>query len=206
MLNDIRLKFVDMSKNITVLFAPTHGYGHLNACHGLADEFRDRGHRVVFAIDKVFKSRLTRYGFEEELHDSPKNDNESDDEFWPKFAAQNSAVLKRTPIEIVEKFCVKALEEMLSHNKEIDDIYKEIVERVKPDVIIIDSYICSPALTNSGIPWVWLFSAAPHMCFPQINPRVSKNDIPPAWSGRTIFQISNIFLSLKNEYSFLIKL
>jgi len=54
-----------MSKSLTVLFAPLDGHGHINACHGLAEELRERGHRVVFTIDNVFKGRLKQYGFEE---------------------------------------------------------------------------------------------------------------------------------------------
>ena len=38
---------------MTVLFAPLDFHGHVNACHGIAEELRDRGHTVVFAIEKV---------------------------------------------------------------------------------------------------------------------------------------------------------
>jgi len=102
----------------------------------------------------------------------------------------------------VEKFCVKAMEKMLSDNKERDDIYKDILRRVKPDIIVIDSYICSPALTNSGIPWVWLFSAAPHMCLPLMQPDESVNYIPPAWSGKSYFR-KNVLLYFINIKSFI---
>jgi len=165
-----------MPRSITVLFAPLDGHGHINACHGLAEALQNRGHKIVFAVDKAFKGRLTQYGFEEELIEPTINGDKSDEQFWPQFVAANSKVLKGSPIEIVEGFCVKATEKMLNDNKVKDDFYKEIIDRVKPDVIVIDSYICSPALTNSGIPWVWLFSASPSLC-------LNEAHIPPAWSG-----------------------
>ncbi len=44
-----------MSKKLTILFSPLDGYGHVNACTGVAEALRDRGHRIVFAIDKSWK-------------------------------------------------------------------------------------------------------------------------------------------------------
>ncbi len=47
-------------KSLTILFAPLDGWGHINACIGLAEVLLNRGHRVVFAIDISFKGKLKR--------------------------------------------------------------------------------------------------------------------------------------------------
>ncbi len=39
----------------------------MNAYIGLAECLRDRGHKVVFAIDPIFKGKLISYRFIEEL-------------------------------------------------------------------------------------------------------------------------------------------
>jgi len=56
-----------MSKKLTLLFVPFNDLGHLNACIGLAECLRDRGHKFVFAIDPTFKGKLISYRFIEEL-------------------------------------------------------------------------------------------------------------------------------------------
>jgi len=51
-----------------------------------------------------------------------------------------------------------------------------IVDRVRPDVIVIDHYVSQPSLINAGIPWVKLVSA---------NPLIEMDDerTPPGRSG-----------------------
>jgi UDP:flavonoid glycosyltransferase YjiC (YdhE family) len=56
-----------MSKKFTILFVPLDDSGHVNACIGLAECLRDRGHKIVVAIDPTFKGKLISYGFIEEL-------------------------------------------------------------------------------------------------------------------------------------------
>lgn len=166
------------TKQLTVLFTPLDGWGHINASQGLAEAVRDRGHRVVFAIDKSFEGKLKRFGFEEEIHSIPP-DPKSDPNIniWAEIVFKNKETFLLSPIEIVEKFCVKGFEMMYENSRKRDDQYVDIISRVRPDVIVIDSYIASPTLTNSGIPFVWLYSAAPHLC-------LLNDKIPPGWSGR----------------------
>jgi UDP:flavonoid glycosyltransferase YjiC (YdhE family) len=177
------------SKKLTILFTPLDGHGHINACHGLAEELRDRGHRIVFAIDIAFKDRLIPYGFEEAIHGLPADGTDSGEEFWPIFAEQHAEDFKLDPIGVAEHFFLNATKKMFADNREREHQYKEIIDRIKPDIIINDAYICSPTLTNSGIPWIWLFSAAPHLC-------LMDERIPPAWSGMSSFcNFAQLFLS-----------
>lgn len=162
------------AKTLTVLFTPLDGWGHINACHGLAQELQTRGHRIVFAVDRAFKGKLTPFGFEEELHGIISEDG---GEYWPQFMEKYCHVLKEEPLAIAEKFFLAAATKMFADNKDRDVQYQDIIDRVKPDVIITDNYICSPTLTNSGIPWIWLFSAAPHL-------GLNDTRIPPTWSGQ----------------------
>jgi UDP:flavonoid glycosyltransferase YjiC (YdhE family) len=179
-----------MSNNkLTVLFAPLDGWGHINACHGLAEELHRRGHRVIFAIDVAFKGKLTRYGFEEVLHSLPPDPNADPNiDFWADFIVKHKDDLKRSPIEIVESMTAIALNTMFDGVKARDDHYKEIVHRVKPDVIVIDSYVGCPALTESAIPWILLYSGAPLLAF-------NMDSLTPGWSGRCLS-----FTSYLNNY------
>ena len=159
-----------------MLFAPLDGWGHVNACHGLAELVRDRGHRVVFAVDVAFEGQLQRYGFEEELHEWVR-DVKPDVNHKSDFIHKNAEFFKLSPLEVNKNICVKAFQLMYEGLRARDSQYKQIIDRVKPDIIVIDSYVGSPTLTNSGIPWVWLYSAAPLMAW-------NSEKLPPAWSGK----------------------
>ncbi|XP_054154076.1 uncharacterized UDP-glucosyltransferase YdhE-like [Oppia nitens] len=177
-----------VAKKLTVLFTPLNGWGHINACHGLASELKRRDHRVVFAIDEAFKGKLEPFGFEEEIHGDTQPTVTGADgggssggtaeiqEYWPRFMAENCHYLLEDPIVIAEKFFLSAARKMFADSKDREAQYADIIERVKPDVIVSDNYVDIPAITNSGIPWIWLFSAAPHLAF-------LDSRIPPSWSG-----------------------
>ena len=167
-------------KRQTVLFTPLDGWGHINACQGLAEAVRDRGHRVVFAIDIAFEGKLKKFGFEEELHSMPRDSNvDPNINFWADFIVKHKKVFLLSPIEIVAKFELFAFDQMYDSLRKRDKQYADIISRVEPDIIVIDSYIGSPTLTNSGIPWVWLYSAAPQLC-------LLNENVPPGWSGKRI--------------------
>lgn len=164
------------NKKLTVLFTPLDGWGHINAGLGLAQEMRQRGHRIVFAIDSAFKDKLVPFGVEEEVVKSTAPESAEDKEYWPRFMEKHCHVLREDGLVIAEKFFITAANKMFEDNKDREDQYRQILSRVKPDVIITDNYIASPVLLCSGIPWVWLFSAAPHL-------GLMDKRIPPVWSG-----------------------
>ena len=56
-----------MANKLTILFAPIDAVGHVNACIGLAEALKDRGHRIVFLVSKPYSGQLFSYGFEEEI-------------------------------------------------------------------------------------------------------------------------------------------
>ena len=67
---------------------------------------------------------------------------------------------------------------MTEHDQKSEPMLKEIIERVKPDLLVVDAYICSPSVTNSGIPWVWIFSAGPLLVV------YDPEKLPPPGSGK----------------------
>ena len=56
------------------MFLPVEGVGHVNACIGLAEPLRDRGHKIIFVVDNAFKGQLIKYGFIEEIMSEPEKD------------------------------------------------------------------------------------------------------------------------------------
>ena len=166
-----------MTKTLTILFAPLDGYGHINACTGIAEALQDRGHRIVFAIDKSWKGKLSKYGFEEELYTDPSREkDEKAGEFWINFIIKIADVFPLSPIEQLKGFGTGAMQAFINQALDNDQKMQEIIDRIKPDVIVVDSYVTTPSIIKSGIPWVLLVSA---------NPLVAIYDerTPPCYSG-----------------------
>ena len=163
----------------TILFAPMNGWGHINACLGIAQELLSRGHRVVWAIDRGFEGKLSCFGFEEVL--VGKVDQGNDDKlYWQKFMEEKCKYLKEDYMTIFREFVEPSFNVMISDTMSLESQYKAVLDKVKPNVIVMDMYVASVALTLSGIPFVWLFSATPHFAF------FAENKIPPPWAGESI--------------------
>lgn len=146
-------------KSLTIMMAPLDGYGHVNACMGLADILRNRGHDIVFVVERCWKGKLQKYGFREELFGKIVDQNIKPNEEWTEFMQKMSPIMKLGPIEKMLKFSLESKYLMLENVKATHEELKEIVSRVKPDVIIIDHYVSQPSLINYGKPWVRLVSA-----------------------------------------------
>lgn len=99
-------------------------------------------------------------------------------------AQHGDKVLGADPIDQIELLSETLLKKMFEHHTKFEPKLKEIIERIKPDLIAIDSYMCSPALTNSGIPWVRMFSAGPQMVL------ADPEKIPPLGSGKHKFKMN----------------
>ena len=59
-----------------------------------------------------------------------------------------------------------------------DPQIQEAMDRIKPDVFIIDSFAIPPAVQKANIPWVFMSSAQPLCIYP------SKGKLPPFGAGK----------------------
>ncbi|XP_046916001.2 NDP-glycosyltransferase YjiC [Dermatophagoides farinae] len=163
-----------------ILAIVMNAVGHINACQGLCDKLRDHGHDVVFLIDEEFAGRLKPFGFEECHYRMPKPtiENESGEkiEFWQWFLSHNAKLYSLSPVEQMEQLNPTVFRTMFDQQRSVEDIYRKSIEDIRPDLIISDCYISCPAIIMSGIPWIWLFSAAPQAMI--MDPR-----LPPFYSG-----------------------
>lgn len=169
-----------MSQALRILVVPLNGHGHINACHGLCDELRDRGHEVIFVLDNEFKGKLAKYGFKEHIvPPPPKQDEDGDKEevqFWQNFIRINADRYAEEPIKHLSGCIYDAFSAMLDQGEQIADVFGKIIDELKPDIIVYDGYVCFPAIVNAPVPWVWMFSAAPHAL-------LNDSRLPPTYSG-----------------------
>ena len=166
---------------LKVLVTPLSSHGHINACHGLCEQLLDRGHRVIFLIDADFAGRLEKYGFEEVFVDNvdipcTKVYVEEGKEFWQVFMEKNADLYSKPAREQITDLFPYLFDMMFDIQLAVSDSYEKIINDIQPDLIIRDGYVDFPIITAGSIPWVWLFSASPHMLF-------MDESIPPFFSG-----------------------
>lgn len=163
------------SKKYTILFAPIDAVGPVNACIGIAEPLKARGHRIVFAVAKSWTGRLSPLGFEEEyFNETDAGSSGSIVEFVEKW----SSTFRKPPIEHYGEFLKDAYQHFIDDAKTANPVYEKIVAKVKPDLIVIENLVPTLALTNAGIPWVLIFSCQALPVFKQI---------PPPYAGLSIY-------------------
>jgi len=161
----------------TIAFFPEGAYGPTNNCVGIGDVLRRRGHRVVFVVEESFAGTLEAKGFEERLMrlGPPPETAEEPGQFWKDFIRDTAPVFRKPTIEQLEDFIAPTMQALLDGAKYVDDRLREIIDELRPDVIVEDNVCAFPALPASGVPWVRVVSCNPA--------EIKDPDVPPPFSG-----------------------
>ena len=172
-----------MKKKLTILFTPREGVGHVNSSTGIAESLRDRGHRIVFAIDHSFKGQLIPYGFEEELLDQDfKAPDVKPGENMAKRMLDSGLMTGLSSLDKVKSYVSDTKGSLFNGTIEKkmrnESRLQAILEKYSPDVIVIDDVLGSPTLIYSNIPWVLSVSTNPLFY-------VDDECLPPGSSGIT---------------------
>ena len=84
-------------------------------------------------------------------------------------------MFRKPTIEQLGEFIAPTFQALVDGAKYVDDRLREIIDDVRPDVIVEDNVVSFAALPASGVPWVRIVSC---------NPAELKDpDVPPAFSG-----------------------
>jgi MGT family glycosyltransferase len=161
----------------TIAFFPESAYGPTNNCVGIGDVLRRRGHRVAFIAEESFEGTLAVKGFEERLMrlTPPSAESEDPGQFWKDFIRDTAPVFRKPTIEQLEGFIAPTFEALCDGARYVDERLVEIIDELRPDVIVEDNVVSFPALPASGIPWVRIVSC---------NPAELKDPVvPPTFSG-----------------------
>jgi MGT family glycosyltransferase len=164
---------------LTILFMPESAYGPTNQCVGIGKVLLERGHRVVFAAEASWKGKLAPMGFEEDLVDlaAPAEDADEQDagQFWKDFIRETAPEFRKPTIDQLATFMQPTWQALIDGAMYCEPQLRQIIERVRPDVIVEDNVVTFPALLTSGAPFVRIVSC---------NPLEMKGpDVAPAYSG-----------------------
>ena len=171
----VDINSTDKTKFGTILLVLLNGSDNIDAFQAIADVLQEKGFKVILAIDKKTFDMIDKTsGYVKEVFDCdpipdlPQNIGE---------VALNG--LNGSPIDKIKNFSHKIVVQKFEFVQRCEQFNENLVKRIRPELIIIESFVCSPVLTNCGIPWVWINFSPPNIC---------KNDnrIPPGWSGKSI--------------------
>jgi MGT family glycosyltransferase len=165
--------------SLTVLFMPESAYGPTNNCVGIGNVLRARGHRVVFAAEASWDGKLAALGFDEDLVSlaPPPADPVAQDagQFWKDFIAETAPEFRKPTIEQLDTWVKPVWVELINGAKYCQQQLLDIIDRVRPDVIVEDNVVAFPALNTAGVPFVRIVSC---------NPLELKGPgVPPTFSG-----------------------
>jgi MGT family glycosyltransferase len=161
----------------TIVFFPEGAYGPTNNCVGIGDVLRRRGHRVVFVVEESFAGTLGAKGFEE-AHlrlGPPAEQDEVPGQFWKDFVRDTAPVFRQPTIEQLSGFIRPTWEALVAGARYAEPRLRELLDALRPDVVVEDNVVGFPALLTSGRPWVRVVSCNP--C------ELKDPDVPPIFSG-----------------------
>jgi UDP:flavonoid glycosyltransferase YjiC (YdhE family) len=161
----------------TIVFFPEGAYGPTNNCVGIGDVLRRRGHRVVFIVEESFAGTLEAQGFEERLMrlTPPPETEEAPGQFWKDFIRDTAPVFRKPTIAQLPEFIAPTFRALIDGAKYVDERLLEIIDELRPDLVVEDNVVTFPALISSGRPWARIVSC---------NPAELKDDlVPPPFSG-----------------------
>ena len=161
----------------TIVFFPEGAFGPTNNCVGISDVLRRRAHRVVFIVEGSFAGALETRGFEERHMrlGPPPEHAEEPDQFWKDFIRDTAPRFRRPTIDQLEAFLLPTWQALVDGSRYVDARLAEIVNEVRPDVVVEDDVGAFPALVSSGRPWVRIVSC---------NPAELRDPlVPPTFSG-----------------------
>jgi MGT family glycosyltransferase len=161
----------------TVLFMPESAYGPTNNCVGIGDVLRRRGHRVVFAAEASWAGKLSALGFEEDLVHltAPPATPVDAGQFWKDFIRDTAPEFRKPTIDQLETWVKPVWQELIDGARYCQPRLLEIIERVRPDVIVEDNVVAFPALNTAGVPFARIVSCNPL--------EVKGPGVAPAFSG-----------------------
>ena len=152
-----------MRERRTIVFFPEGAYGPTNNCVGIGQVLKWLGHRVVFIVEESFAGTLEAQGFEERLMRlaPPPETLEVPGQFWIDFIRDTAPIFRKPTIEQLGAFMAPTWQALIDGSRHVDERLREIIDELRPEVIVEDNVVAFAALPASGVPWVRIVSCNP---------------------------------------------
>jgi len=182
-----------MTDKLKIMFVPMELVGHINSGIGLAHTLKSRGHHIVWAVDPSHKELVITNGFDVEVIDNFLWKDNSFTEFESRVTVQLGWTQPKTVYWLMSRLTnwvtlAKLYYQVIFSFFNKDYKLRQMIARLKPDVLIVDDVFAYPSIIYSQKPWVWLFSSNP-LGFYQ------DESLPPPFMGNNklnMFLINNL--------------
>ncbi|CAF1031458.1 unnamed protein product [Adineta steineri] len=194
---------------LLIALLPEETFGPLNNFIGIANVLtNDMGHRVIFLLDSHAKGKASKYGFEEKYYNSSKNSNDDNDESFDEMINRSLVEFRKSPFEQWKTFVFSNIKNQIKVIQNGNEDIKNLLEEIKPDIIVQDIYVTSPAIINNKnkIPFIRFMSGNPLAipdghAKPPVNSGVSAQYSSPSEIKQCWNEFDRIFRSLWNSFN-----
>lgn len=149
------------NKKLNILFVPSVYVGHVVAGLGLAQALTDRGHTVTYAVPYDRRKYIDNQCIQIETIDVPFVDDCGQTDAMP-FLHKRLFNFQLTLDYLFVWFFFVTQPIRLTYKLFVKDLLLEkLIQKIKPDLIVLDDIIRFPSVINSGLPLVYLTSSHP---------------------------------------------
>jgi MGT family glycosyltransferase len=105
----------------------------------------------------------------------PPETEEAPGQFWKDFIRDTAPVFRKPTLDQLGEFIAPTFEALIEGAKYVDERLLEIVDELRPDLVVEDNVVTFPALISCGRPWARIASCNPA--------EIKDGSVPPPFSG-----------------------
>ena len=159
-----------------VAFFPEASFGAALNCVGIAQALRAAGARPVFICHPGFHGVFAEHGFPEyHLNGAEEMSEDGRQRYWDAFVLRHRDTFRLSPEDQIEAYVVPTWEAIVDTAERVEAPLRQLLQRLKPDVVVLDNVVMFPAVAAAGVPWVRVVSCA--------ETEIPDPLVPPAFSG-----------------------
>lgn len=162
-----------MTDGPTIALFPEASFGAALNCVGIAQALRARGARPVFICHPGFNGVFAEYGFEE--HHLPDDNVSNGEDYWQAFINTHLSHFRQDALTQLDTYVAPTWDAIVDTVETVEDALADLLEVIRPDVILLDNVIMFPAIARAGCPWVRVVSCA--------ETEIPDANVPPYLSG-----------------------
>ncbi len=155
---------------------PEASFGAALNCVGIAQELRRLGANPVFLTHGGFEGVFSGYGFDEyAIPGQAELSAEETRSYWQAFLNQHLPHFNLTPEAQLPTYVAPVWEAIVDSALGAEEGLAALLDRLSPDVVVVDNVITFPAVARQGAPWVRVVSCA--------ETELADPGVPPYLSG-----------------------
>ncbi|TDK52394.1 nucleotide disphospho-sugar-binding domain-containing protein [Antarcticimicrobium luteum] len=172
-----------MNRPPTIALFPEASFGAALNCVGIAQELRRLGATPVFICHPGFTGVFAEYGFKEfHLPAQAQSTSQAIEDYWQSFINTQLPHFDLDPMDQLPTYVAPTWEAIVDTVEAAEPGLTDILNRIQPDLILLDNVIMFPAIANAGCPWVRIVSCAEtELPDPNVPPYLS--GLPPEQTG-----------------------